>query len=181
MYIKILVYMIDNQQVKYKISILFFGSLIVCRFCLPAFVGGGGGTKNGSPAGPISGRWSVPHIPHISAYPAYPTASRYFWLPSGFILKISYLWDKTKIMFRNILHKIKIFFCDDDVEKIYVRDSTVIRNNEIHRMYDEIPDELGDLSTVVSRNYVYGKIKDRTGLSIRHISRIINHTKVEEI
>lgn len=64
-------------------------------------------------------------------------------------------------MFRDTLHKIKIFFCDDDVEKIYVRDSTVIRNNEIHRMY--------------------GKIKDRTGLSIRHISRIINHTKVEEI
>ena len=81
-------------------------------------------------------------------------------------------------MFRDILHKLKIFFCDDDVEKIYVRDSTVIRNNEIYRMYNEILDEL---ATVVSRNYVYGKIKDRTGLSIRHISRIINHTKVEEI
>lgn len=77
-------------------------------------------------------------------------------------------------MFRDTLHKIKIFFCDDDIEKIYVRDSTVIRNNEILN-------ELGDLATVVSRNYVYGKIKDRTGLSIRHISRIINHTKVEEI
>lgn len=74
-------------------------------------------------------------------------------------------------MFRDILHKIKIFFCDEDIEKIYVRDSTVIRNNEVHKM----------LATVVSRNYVYGKIKDRTGLSIRHISRIINHTKVEEI
>ena len=79
-------------------------------------------------------------------------------------------------MFRDIFHKLKIFFCDDDVEKIYVRDSTVIRNNEIHKMYDEILNELGDLATVVSRNYVYGKIKDRTGLSIRHISRIINHT-----
>lgn len=84
-------------------------------------------------------------------------------------------------MFRDILHKLKIFFCDDDVEKIDVRDSTVIRDNEIHRMYNEILNELGDLATVVSRNYVYGKIKDRTGLSIRHISRIINHTKVEEI
>lgn len=70
-------------------------------------------------------------------------------------------------MFRDILHKIKIFFCDDDIEKINV--------------YNEILDELGDLATVVSRNYVYGRIKDRTGLSIRHISRIINHTKVEEI
>lgn len=47
-------------------------------------------------------------------------------------------------------------------------------------MYDEILNELSDLATVVSRNYVYGRIKDRTGLSIRHI-RIINHTKVEEI
>lgn len=72
-------------------------------------------------------------------------------------------------------------YFSDDVEKIYVRDSTVIRNNEIHKMYDEILNELGDLATVVSRNYVYGRIKDRTGLSIRHISRIINHTKVEEI
>lgn len=63
-------------------------------------------------------------------------------------------------MFRDTLHKIKIFFCDDDVEKIYVRDSTVIRNNEVHKMYDEILNELGDLATVVSRNYVYGKIKD---------------------
>lgn len=84
-------------------------------------------------------------------------------------------------MFRDILHKIKIFFCDDDIEKINVRDSTVIRNNEIHKMYDEILNELCDLATVVSRNYVYGRINDRTGLSIRHISRIINHTKVEEI
>lgn len=84
-------------------------------------------------------------------------------------------------MFRDILYKIKIFFCDDDIEKINVGDSTVIRNNEIHRMYYEILNELGDLATVVSRNYVYDRIKDRTGLSIRHISRIINHTKVEEI
>lgn len=81
----------------------------------------------------------------------------------------------------DIPHKLKILFRDDDVEKIYVRDGTVIRDNEIHGTYDEILDESGDLATVVSRNYVYGKIKDRTGLSIRHIGRIINHTKVEEI
>lgn len=84
-------------------------------------------------------------------------------------------------MFRDILHKLKIFFCDDDVEKIYVMDSTVIRNNEIHRMYNEILDELGDLATVISRSYVYGKIKDATGLSVRHISRIINHTKAVDV
>lgn len=73
MCIKILVYMIDNQQVKSKISILFFGSLVILRSHLPPFVDWGGGPKNGSPAGVISGRWSVPHIPHIPAYPAYPS------------------------------------------------------------------------------------------------------------
>lgn len=58
MYIKILVYIIDNQQVKYKISIIFFSarrSFAVRRGW------GGAGPKNGSPAGPILGRWSVPH------------------------------------------------------------------------------------------------------------------------
>lgn len=56
-YIKILVYIIDNQQVKYKISIIFSArrSFAVLRGL------GGAGPKNGSPAGPISGRWSVPH------------------------------------------------------------------------------------------------------------------------
>jgi len=53
--------MIDNQQVKYKISIPFSARR---SFAVPVsrLRGlGGGGTKNGSPAGPISGRWSVPH------------------------------------------------------------------------------------------------------------------------
>lgn len=69
MYIKILVYIIDNQQFKLKIIILFFGSLVVFRSHLPPFLDWGGGPKNGSPAGVISGRWSVPHIPHIPAIP----------------------------------------------------------------------------------------------------------------
>lgn len=61
MCIKILVYMIDNQQVKSKISILFSARR---SFAVPVPVLrglGGAGPKNGSPAGPISGRWSVPH------------------------------------------------------------------------------------------------------------------------
>lgn len=80
-----------------------------------------------------------------------------------------------------MLHKLRILFRDDDVGRIYVRDGTVIRDNEIHRMYNGIPYGLGDLATVVSRNHVYGEIKDGTGLSIRHIGGIINHTKVEGI
>lgn len=61
MYIKILVYIIDNQQFKLKISVPFWlaGRL---PFLFPVLRGlGGGWSKNGSPAGPISGRWSVPH------------------------------------------------------------------------------------------------------------------------
>lgn len=77
-------------------------------------------------------------------------------------------------MFRDTLHKIKIFFRDDDIERIYARDSAVIRDNEILN-------ELGGLATVVSRDHVYGKIKGGTWLSTRHISGIINHTKVEGI
>lgn len=53
--------MIDNQQVKYKISIPFSASR---SFAVPVsypLLAGGAGPKNGSPAGPISGRWSVPH------------------------------------------------------------------------------------------------------------------------
>lgn len=62
MCIKILVYIIDNQQVKYKISIIFFRLADRLPFLFPVLRGwGGAGPKNGSPAGPISGRWSVPH------------------------------------------------------------------------------------------------------------------------
>lgn len=48
-------------------------------------------------------------------------------------------------------------------------------------MRDGILDGPGDLATVVSRDRVYGKIRDRTGLSVRHISGIMNHTEVEGI
>lgn len=55
-------------------------------------------------------------------------------------------------MFRDTLHKIKIFFCDDDIEKIYVRDSTVIRNN----IRDEIIELIGDMdSQIVVDTSVY--------------------------
>lgn len=82
---------------------------------------------------------------------------------------------------KDIINKIKAFFCDDTTGNVYVRDSTVIRNNEVHRMYDEIMEELGELATVVSRTYVYERIHEQTGLSIRHISRIINHTKRQDV
>lgn len=56
------------------------------------------------------------------------------------------------------------------------RESTKARDDEIHKMYREIINGLGDLASVVSRTYIYEKIKSKTKLSIRTISFIINHT-----
>lgn len=57
------------------------------------------------------------------------------------------------------------------------RESTAIRDNEIHDMYDEILRELGELRSAVSKGYIYNRIRDKTKLSIKTISYILNHTK----
>lgn len=57
------------------------------------------------------------------------------------------------------------------------RESTMVRDNEIHKLHKEILTRLGDLANVVSKNYVYEQIRERTKLSIRTISFILNHTK----
>lgn len=53
----------------------------------------------------------------------------------------------------------------------------MVRDNEIHKLHKEILAGLGDLANVVSKNYVYEQIRERTKLSIRTISFILNHTK----
>lgn len=60
-------------------------------------------------------------------------------------------------------------------ENVKRRESTSVRDNEVHRIYHSIIEELGELSTVVSRGYIYDRIKQKTKLSIRTISFIINH------
>lgn len=57
------------------------------------------------------------------------------------------------------------------------RESTMVRDNEIHELYQQIRHELGDLANVVSKGYIYERIKEKTKLSIRTISFILNHTK----
>lgn len=61
------------------------------------------------------------------------------------------------------------------------RESSIMRHNEIHDMYDRIIKELGDVSSYVSRTYIYDKIRKETGLSIRHIGRILNYTKKKDL
>lgn len=61
------------------------------------------------------------------------------------------------------------------------RESTSVRDNAVHDLYEKIMNELGDLKNVVAKNYIYEKIQEETKLSIRTISYIINHTKRKEI
>lgn len=93
MYIKILVYMIDNQRSKYKISILFFWLVDRLPFLSPTLASGGGGAKNGSPAGPISGRWSVPHPISNKRQPSPNRVSSQTHL-IDIIIIVLYLWRK---------------------------------------------------------------------------------------
>lgn len=47
----------------------------------------------------------------------------------------------------------------------------------MHEIYNEECRRLGDASGYVSREYLYNKVKEKTGLSIRSISYIVNHTE----
>lgn len=86
----------------------------------------------------------------------------------------------------NIIRSIINFFGFNDaivdgIGERGMRDSSIIRYNEIHDMYDKIIKDLGDVSAYVFKGYIYDKIKERTGLSIRHISRILNHTRRRDL
>lgn len=56
------------------------------------------------------------------------------------------------------------------------RITSIIRDNLVHKIYDEECKKVGEAAGYVSREYLYGKVKERTGLSIRTISYIVNHT-----
>lgn len=56
----------------------------------------------------------------------------------------------------------------DGIGERGMRDSSIIRYNEVHDMYDKIIKDLGDMSAYVS-------------ISTRHISRILNHTRRKDL
>ena len=60
-------------------------------------------------------------------------------------------------------------------------DAVKKRHNDVHDLYDRIISELGELGAYVTKGYIYDRIKSDTGFSIRHISRILNHTRREEL
>lgn len=55
------------------------------------------------------------------------------------------------------------------------RESTIVRDNHVLDVYHDVIEELGDLSYVVSKSYIYGKVKERTGLCTKTIAFIVNH------
>lgn len=57
------------------------------------------------------------------------------------------------------------------------RVSTTIRDNEVHKLYNEVMAELGNLAYEVRREYVYKRISEKTGLCTKCIAYILNHTK----
>ena len=57
------------------------------------------------------------------------------------------------------------------------RPSTQIRDNRVHEIYQQILSELGKYSNVVAKSYIYQLIHDRTGLCVKTIAYIINHTR----
>lgn len=61
------------------------------------------------------------------------------------------------------------------------RISSILRDNMVHDIYEDELAKLGGLSRYVSKEYLYRKVQERIGLSIRTISYIINHTRKEEI
>lgn len=62
-----------------------------------------------------------------------------------------------------------------------MRVSTIKRNNDIHVMYKEIMNNLGELRTVVSKSYIYELIRRKTKLSTRTISHVLNHTEEQDV
>ena len=67
-----------------------------------------------------------------------------------------------------------------NVKKINRRLSSVLRDNLVHEMYREELERLGEVGMYVSKEYLYRKIGERTGLSVRSVSYILNHTERSE-
>ena len=56
------------------------------------------------------------------------------------------------------------------------RPSTVIRDNAVHEAYEEVCREAGEYAALLPREYIYGKIHEKTGLCMKTIAFILNHT-----
>lgn len=61
------------------------------------------------------------------------------------------------------------------------RPSTIIRDNMVHTAYEEVCYELGKYAYLVPRQYIYEKVRERTGLCLKTIAYILNHTIKQDL
>lgn len=57
------------------------------------------------------------------------------------------------------------------------RPSTIIRDNMVHDVYEKICNEIGEYANYVAKQYIYERIRERTGLCTKTIAYILNHTE----
>lgn len=55
------------------------------------------------------------------------------------------------------------------------RENTIKRDNNILDVYRDVINELDELACVVSKSYIYEKIRERTDFCTKTITFIINH------
>lgn len=61
------------------------------------------------------------------------------------------------------------------------RKSTIVRNNTVHTIYNELRQQYGDkIFNSLSKAFIYEEISRRTGLCVKTISNILNHLRMEE-
>jgi len=60
------------------------------------------------------------------------------------------------------------------------RESTIVRDNSVHEVYDSVIVDLGEYAYLVPKSYIYERIRERTGLCHKTIAFILNHTKMRE-
>jgi len=58
-----------------------------------------------------------------------------------------------------------------------MRQSTAVRYRSVHNIYNMVIKDLGEYAYLVPKSYIYGKIREETGLSFRTIARALNNTK----
>ena len=56
--------------------------------------------------------------------------------------------------------------------------SIIHHHNEVHKLNEELRNQLGELYYAISKSYIYGEISKRTGYCIKSIATILNHTKM---
>ena len=77
--------------------------------------------------------------------------------------------------------KIKIFIHMTRFSGKERRPSTIIRDNGVHEAYEDVCREIGDMAKLLPKEYLYEKVKARTGLCTKTIAWILNHTVKQKL